>query len=66
MPRASCRTATGRFIGGAKTFIFKGTNGRWRGVLTDSDLDLYRAAVARELTPDCAAWLEAGGGITAR
>jgi aryl sulfotransferase len=48
----------GRFVGGAKTFIFKGTNGRWRSVLTDADLELYRAAVARELTADCAAWLE--------
>jgi aryl sulfotransferase len=56
----------GRFVGGARTFIFKGTNGRWRDVLTDSDLDHYRAAVARELTPDCAAWLQEGGPIAAR
>ena len=46
--------------GGATTFIHKGTNGRWREVLTDEDLDLYAAAVARELTPDCAHWLEGG------
>ncbi len=49
-----------RFKGGAKTFINKGTNGRWRSVLTASDLEMYDAAVARELTPDCHRWLEHG------
>lgn len=48
------------FQGGAQTFINKGTNGRWREVLTEDDLKLYHAAVARELTPDCAHWLENG------
>jgi aryl sulfotransferase len=48
------------FTGGAQTFINKGTNGRWREVLTEDDLKLYDAAVARELTPECAAWLENG------
>ncbi len=48
------------FTGGAQTFIHKGTNGRWQGVLTEDDLALYEAAVARELTPDCARWLEDG------
>ena len=48
------------FNGGAQTFINKGTNGRWREVLTGDDLALYEAAVVRELTPDCAHWLEHG------
>ena len=48
------------WVGGAQTFINKGTNGRWRDVLTEADLRLYTAAVARELTPDCAYWLEHG------
>jgi aryl sulfotransferase len=48
------------FQGGAKNFIHKGTNGRWMDVLTADDLQLYAAAVARELTPDCAYWLENG------
>jgi len=48
------------FIGGAQTFINKGTNGRWREVLTEDDLKLYEAAVARNLTPDCADRLEHG------
>jgi aryl sulfotransferase len=48
------------FRGGAQTFIHKGTNGRWRGVLSDDDLALYEAAAKRTLAPDCARWLEGG------
>jgi aryl sulfotransferase len=48
------------FSGGQRTFFFKGTNGRWRNVLTESDLALYEAARERVLTPDCARWLEQG------
>jgi aryl sulfotransferase len=47
--------------GGSATFMNKGTNGGWKGVLTDAELEQCRAAVERELTPDCAAWLEHGG-----
>ena len=46
------------FYGGAQTFFHKGTNGRWKAVLTDDDMGLYRDAVARELSADCAKWLE--------
>jgi aryl sulfotransferase len=46
---------------GMTTFMHKGTNGRWRGVLTEKELEQCRAAVEREMTPDCAAWLEHGG-----
>ncbi len=49
------------FRGGAQTFMNKGTNGRWQGVLTEGELAQCRAAVERELTPDCADWLENGG-----
>lgn len=48
------------FEGGAQTFINKGTNGRWKLVLTSGDLELYEAAVERVLSPDCAKWLEHG------
>ena len=48
------------FKGGAKTFFNKGTNGRWRSVLTESDLEMYEATASRELTPDCRQWLEHG------
>ena len=51
------------FEGGVKTFFHKGTNGRWRDVLTDQDLELYEDAKARVLEPDCARWLEAGGAL---
>ncbi|NNK79775.1 MAG: sulfotransferase domain-containing protein [Litoreibacter sp.] len=47
------------FNGGAKTFINKGTNGRWISVLTDEDLEKYETAVTRTLSPDCRSWLEA-------
>lgn len=49
--------------GGADTFLHKGTNGRWRGVLSDEELALYDAACARALTPECREWLENGGAI---
>jgi aryl sulfotransferase len=48
------------FKGGVDAFVYKGTNGRWRGVLTDQDLALYDQARRRVLTPDCSAWLERG------
>lgn len=49
------------FKGGADTFIHKGTNGRWVGVLDEDDLALYREAMAR-LPADYAHWLEHGWG----
>ena len=48
---------------GAKTFMNKGTNGRWRELLGPEELALYEAAVARGLTADAAAWMESGGAI---
>lgn len=48
------------FKGGAKTFFNKGTNGRWRAVLTDADVKMYDAAAQRELSADCRSWLENG------
>jgi aryl sulfotransferase len=47
--------------GGAQTFLHKGTNGRWRDILSNEELALYDAACARTLTPECRAWLEDGG-----
>ena len=45
---------------GLDTFFFKGTNGRWREVLTADELAMYARAKARCLTLDCAAYLEGG------
>lgn len=54
--------ATGRspFKDGGNTFINKGTNGRWRDILTADDIARYEAEVAKNLTPECARWLETG------
>ncbi|MEM8959354.1 MAG: sulfotransferase domain-containing protein [Pseudomonadota bacterium] len=46
------------FEGGAKRFVNKGTNGRWRAVLTAPDLAAYDATARATLGPDCRAWLE--------
>jgi aryl sulfotransferase len=46
--------------GGYKSFLYKGTNGRWQGVCSDADLAAYQAKVAAEFTPGLAAWLEGG------
>jgi aryl sulfotransferase len=51
------------FEGGMRRFFFKGTNERWRGVLSDEDLALYEDAKLRVLSPDCAKWLEQGGPV---
>ncbi len=48
------------FVGGGKTFIHKGTNGRWRDSLTSEDLEKYETIVKENLTPDCAHWLATG------
>ena len=46
--------------GGADTFFFQGTNGRWREVLSADELALYDKKAASILTPECRAWLEQG------
>jgi len=53
-----------KWQGVAQSMINKGTNGRWRDVLTPDDLTLYDAAVARCDMPECARWLETGGPVT--
>jgi serine/threonine protein kinase len=46
--------------GGAQTFIHKGTNGRWREVLSVEESGKYEAAASANLPPDCARWLATG------
>jgi aryl sulfotransferase len=48
------------FEGGAKSFLFMGTNGRWRDVLTAAELETYAKRASDFLTADAAAWLEHG------
>jgi aryl sulfotransferase len=46
--------------GGAASFIFKGTNGRWRDMLTKEDVEAYESRALKELGPECADWLATG------
>lgn len=46
--------------GGGNTFINKGTNKRWEGVVREEDLARYDAKVAAEFSPSLAAWCEHG------
>ena len=46
--------------GGAQTFLHKGTNGRWRDVLTADDQRRYEQLAREKLGEACAAWLATG------
>ena len=46
--------------GGAQTFVHKGTNGRWRDTLTETDCRRYEETARRELGEECARWLATG------
>ena len=48
------------FDGGAKVFVNKGTNGRWRDTLTKEDVEAYEGRALEELGPECAHWLATG------
>ncbi len=63
-PEKVVGTESGLFWrGGADTFIHKGTNGRWKDILSDDELALYHDAMRTRLPPDCAHWLENGGPV---
>jgi aryl sulfotransferase len=49
-----------RFVGGSRRMFNQGTNGRWRGVLSDGDLALYEAKVRDKFSTGLAAWIEGG------
>lgn len=48
------------FKDGSRTFFFKGSNERWRGVASEQDLALYDEKAKATLTPNCIRWLEHG------
>lgn len=50
-----------RYDGGADAFLYKGTNDRWRDVLTDDEVARYQSRVAGLLPPGAVTWLENGG-----
>jgi aryl sulfotransferase len=49
--------------GGAETFIHKGTNGRWRDILTADDGERYERRALDELGEECARWLATGHSL---
>ncbi len=46
--------------GGSKTFLNKGQNGRWEGVLSEEDNEKYLSMAENQLGNDCAHWLLTG------
>jgi aryl sulfotransferase len=48
--------------GGADTFLHKGTNGRWKDVLSAQESAAFEREALRQLGPDCARWLATGEG----
>ncbi|MFT5675654.1 MAG: aryl sulfotransferase [Paraglaciecola sp.] len=46
--------------GGVKFFIHKGTNDRWREVLSAEDISKYESRAEKELDSECALWLATG------
>jgi aryl sulfotransferase len=46
--------------GGSDTFINKGTNGRWRDVLSKEDNEKYERIAMDNLGVECAEWLKTG------
>jgi aryl sulfotransferase len=50
-------TAEAAFERGHEGFLFQGRNQRWRDVLTEEDITLYRTTAAHELPADLNTWL---------
>ena len=46
--------------GGSETFINKGTNGRWKDMLTKEDNDRYERMAVEQLGERAASWLATG------
>ena len=51
------------FEHGPDSFFNKGTNGRWRDVLSPAEIALADEVAAARLTPSCAHWLKTGERI---
>jgi aryl sulfotransferase len=46
--------------GGAQTFIYKGTNARWKDILSKDEVLKYEKMALSELGEECAHWLATG------
>jgi aryl sulfotransferase len=49
------------FSGGGRSFIYKGTSGRWKDVLSDQEIKRCDELAQTALTSECAHWLKTGG-----
>lgn len=48
------------FEGGAKSFMHRGVNGRWKEILTTEGIERYEQAAIENLGEECAFWLSTG------
>src|SRR5207244_1447213 len=48
------------WVDGPRSFFYKGTNGRWKAVLSGEELAMYERTSANVLAPACKTWLEQG------
>jgi aryl sulfotransferase len=48
------------FVGGAETFLYKGSNGRWREVLTADELVVFDRRCEELLPSEATAWTTSG------
>ena len=48
------------FDGGGANFINKGTNGRWKDLLSKEEIDKCDRVASEQLSPECADWLRTG------
>ncbi|KAF5977576.1 n-hydroxyarylamine sulfotransferase [Fusarium bulbicola] len=48
---------------GAKDFVYKGTNSRWKDVLSEEDCKMYEKRAKDDLGEECANWLRHGGWL---
>lgn len=54
------------FVRGGQSLVHKGTNGRWRDVLSHEEVDKCDEVASKMLAPGCARWLKAGNGARIR
>ena len=52
------------FVGGAASFLYKGTNGRWQGELTAEELAAFDRRARELLAPDTFTWTTDGGLVS--